>query len=130
LLGYLNFLNNKLNQPLGQEEGELLFAFFSFKILTKLGYEPQLKTCLDCQKKLAPGKNYFNLKNGGLVCASCFSKVKSQDKQELLTISDNCVKVLRLILAEDFKNLQKIKIDQKLINEISNLTKGFLNYRF
>jgi len=130
IIGYLNFFNNKLNQALSQDEGELLFSFFIFKVLSKLGYKPQLQTCLNCEKKLRPGKNYFNLKNGGIICAPCFNQEKNQEKLELLTVSDNCVKLIRLIIDDDLPGISKLKIDKKIIKEASYLTKGFLNYRF
>jgi len=130
LLGYLNFFNNKSNQALSQDEGEILFSFFMFKVLSKLGYKPQLQTCLNCEKKLEPGKNYFNLKNGGIICETCFKQVNEEEKIELLTISNNCVKLLRLLVDEETASIPNLKIDKKLIKEISILTNGFLNYRF
>lgn len=130
LLGYLSFFNNKKNQTLSQEEGEILFSFFMFKVLSKLGYKPQLQTCLNCAQKLKPGKNYFNLKNGGLICANCFKTIKEAEKIELLAISDNCIKLLRLLTDEETPTIPNLKIDKKLIKELSILTLGFLNYRF
>jgi DNA repair protein RecO (recombination protein O) len=128
LLEYLKTLNN-IKQELIREDGELLFSFFAFKFLTEMGYKPELEHCLNCHKKICPGKNYFNLHSGGLMCESCFAAEKNREIREILTISDNCVKILRFMLENSLGLSLKIKIDKKLVKELATLTKGFLNFR-
>ncbi len=125
---YLDLLNDRQAEPLSKEAGDLLFAFFAFQLLAIIGYRPQTGNCLECHLPAKPGKNYFDLKSGGLVCADCFIK-SPRLNQEFLTVSDNCVKLLRLILDNKLAVSKKIKIDKKSAKEIANLAKDFLNFR-
>lgn len=129
LLNYLYILDAKREGELSKEIGELMFSFFIFKFMAASGYRPATADCLLCRNKIIPGKNYFNLKNGGLICANCLSLVPVAEERELLMISDNCVKLLRFMLDNNLDLSQKLKLDKKLIKEMSTLTKGFLNFR-
>lgn len=103
---------------------ELFYHFFVLKLLAELGYKPELYSCVACQKKLKPGSNLFDLLKGGVVCANCQT---AGDKNQL-TISDDCVKVLRLALKEDFVKLTNLKIEKNLAKEINKIIDNFFNY--
>lgn len=128
LSSYLELLDSRRSEVLLKEEGDLLFAFFAFQLAAVIGYQPQVISCLECRQPAKSGKNYFDLKSGGLVCAACFAG-KQRLNQEFLTISDNCVKLLRLILDNKLEVSKKIKIDKKSAKEIASLAKDFLNFR-
>ena len=128
LSSYLELLDSRRSDVLLKEEGDLLFAFFAFQLLAIIGYQPQVSSCLECRLPAKSGKNYFDLKSGGLVCADCFGTA-SRLSQEFLTVSDNCVKLLRLILDNKLEVSKKIKIDKKSAKEIASLAKDFLNFR-
>ncbi len=129
LLNYLHLLDSFAGAELAKEDGELLFVFFAFKFFMETGYKPQINNCSICGNKIIPGKNYFNLHLGGLICESCFLQKKGGETRELLTISDNCIKLLRFILENNLDLSKKLKIDKKLIKEISALVKGFTEFR-
>lgn len=130
LLGrWLEVLDVYPVNDLSKERGELLWNFFALKLMTELGYQPEMHQCLDCHQKIAPGQNYFNLKNGGLVDIDCYEKGRISGAyltSELLSISDNCVKLIRFIIKSDFNSVSKIKIDKKLVKELSRIVNGFL----
>lgn len=132
LLGrWLEILNVYPASDLNKERGELLWIFLALKLMIELGYQPEMYQCLDCRQKIMPGKNYFNFKNGGLVDFDCYEKGKASGAylaNELLIISDNCVKIIRLIIKSDFNSVGKIRIDKKLIKELSLVVNGFLTF--
>lgn len=114
-----------------KENGELFFIFFALKLMTELGYKPEIYECLSCRDKIVPGKNYFNFKNGGLICETCFNKerlVQDVLVAEILTISVNCIKLMRFIMNNNLDMAKKLKIDKKVIKELSTLTINFLNF--
>ncbi|OIO05987.1 DNA repair protein RecO [Candidatus Falkowbacteria bacterium CG1_02_37_21] len=134
LLDWLKFVDAYTDE-FSRGVGELLSLHFTWRFLRELGYEPALAKCLICKKELTPGKNYFNLLNGGIVCESCFVNSKGNNSQELgleltnlLTISDNCVKIIRFIINNPSTLVHKIKINKKLLSELGQLTQGFLNF--
>jgi len=115
----------------GRERGELYLAAFSLQLLGATGYRPRLDNCLDCGRPLQPGRNYFSLLYGGLVGGDCFDQRKetATGSDDLLKISDNCVKVLRLITQRNPEDLDKLKLDKKLSAELSHITESFIKFR-
>jgi len=132
LLGrWLEVLDNYPAEEFSKENGELFFIFFALKLLAELGYKPEMYECLNCREKIKPGKNYFNLKNGGIICAECLEKERLGEgitKAELLVISDNCIKLMRFIMDNRLDMAKKLKLDKRVIKELSVLTINFLNF--
>jgi len=128
---WLEVTDSYPDEEFTKENGELFFIFFALKLMTELGYRPEMYECLSCREKIAPGKNYFNLKNGGLVCEACLNKEKIErgvSAAEILTISDNCIKLTRFIMDNKLDMAKKLKLDKKVIKELSVLTTNFLNF--
>lgn len=103
---------------------DLWASLFTFKILAQLGYRPQLYNCVICDSKITPAGNSFDLSRGGLVCQQC-SSVK---KGNVLTISDNSIKVLRAVVDNGLKKLKNFKIGAKLEAEVKNIINSFFQY--
>lgn len=133
LLSYwLEVLDNYPPAEFTKENGELFFIFFALKLMAELGYKPEMHQCLNCHEKIKPGKNYFNLKNGGIICDNCLEKERQTQEissNELLTISDNCIKLMRFIMDNRLDVAKKLKLDKKVNKELSVLTINFLNFR-
>ncbi len=128
---WLEVLDNYPDAEFSAESGELFFAFFALKLMTELGYKPEMYECLNCRQPVKAGLNYFNLKNGGIICGACLEKERANEGvnvAELLTISDNCIKLMRFILDNKLDLAKKLKLDKKIIKELSILTRNFLNF--
>ncbi|MFA5155342.1 MAG: DNA repair protein RecO [Patescibacteria group bacterium] len=115
------------------EQGDLFLSFFIWRLLVELGYQPEIYRCLDCHKPIEPGLNYFHLLKGGLICPDCFladQKRPDFNSNYLLTVSDNCVKMIRFILGYSLAEITKVRIDKKTNKEIIDLARRFLDYNF
>ncbi len=123
-----NFQAGRTGEELSKENGELFFSFFALKLMAELGYQPELEHCLICREKLRPGKNYFDLKNGGIVGQECFSQKGEELKWDLVSISDSVIKLMRFILVNRFSQAEKIKTDKKHIKELYQIVEKFLRY--
>jgi DNA repair protein RecO (recombination protein O) len=122
---WLELINEKCQTELHKNQGELLYNYFALQLLTILGYKPELYHCLDCHHKISPNGNYFNLRQGGLVCENCF-KI-SQNKylpNEVMKVSDDCIKLLRLF--SERGSYQSIQVKSELIKELSYLIRSFV----
>jgi DNA repair protein RecO (recombination protein O) len=124
LKNFLDFLNQEAKNS-QKDSLEIWADFFILKLLAILGYEPEMSNCLKCHKKISPSDNNFDLNQGGLICKSCSSK-----NQNILPISDNCIKILRECLKDNFNDLKKLKIEKELEKEISNIINSFCQHRF
>ncbi len=132
---FLEVLDNYSGDEFTRENGDLLYVFFALKLLSELGYRPEMHECLSCRSQIKSGKNYFNLKNGGLVCENCFKKEFSiYEKEgirpaEILTISDNCIKLMRFMTDNKLETASKLRLDKKFIKELSILVNNFISFR-
>lgn len=99
--------------------------FFIWRLLAFLGFQPEIFNCTVCHRKILASYIVFSLRRGGLVCQDCDDKQGSLDKIDALA---NNIKILRIIFKKDFQDLTSIRIDDKLIKELDELTRLFLEY--
>ncbi len=118
----LDTLNNRQKINIGYE---LLFNFFVLRLMAQLGHKPELYNCVVCRKKIAPNENRFDLSKGGLVCLEC---QKNNKNKQVLLISTDCIKVLRLAIENDFSRLTKLKISDILAKAINNIICSFQKF--
>ena len=48
----------------------LVARFFDLRLLSLMGYQPQLFQCIECHEALEPVTNYYSLVDGGVLCPS------------------------------------------------------------
>lgn len=104
----------KLNNPRLPDAGyQLLYYYFFWNLAVIMGYQPELHHCIHCRKKIIQEKNYFNQKEGGIVCLNCFSK-----KEPCYEIKPETIKILRIILKKDWITLLKLKFEAQYLKEL------------
>lgn len=105
---------------------QLLGNFFILKLLAESGHKPELYNCAICKTKITPDNNKFDLDRGGVVCGKCILPAG----KEQLTISADCIKVLRIVAESDLTKSIKLKINTSLSNEVMGIISSFLGYHF
>lgn len=100
----------------------LFYNFFIIKFYYCLGFSLFLENCVICRKKIISNDYYLNISLGGLTCKKC------SDKRDGLTISDNSVKMLRLALDKNYKELINIKINNEIKDNLDKLVSSFEKY--
>lgn len=118
LLDFLLFLDTDI---FSDNRLNFFLSIFKLKMMVILGHKPELHTCVLCREKIVEKKNAFNLSGGGLVCLDCMS-------EECLTISSNCIKILRLSIDNNISFLANIEEKGSLEKEVIRLIKTFCNY--
>ncbi len=113
---FLNILN-------GSEEKKFLnnyalSKFFIIKLMSILGWEPELYSCLKCKNKIVPEGNFFDAARGGLFCKKC--------GREGIPISAAGIKILRFVLKKDSGYFPAIKISKKQLKETAAIIDCFL----
>ncbi len=124
-------LTNCLPANLSKDRGELFLAGFIWRLLKLLGYQPELRSCLACRAPLTPGLNYFDFLSGGVVCTNCLEnkrKVMTFTASNFLVVSDNCLKAVRFLIANEPRTFAKLVLSLKVTKELSLLTKSFLKF--
>jgi len=123
----------RLNNPtLKVSHLPLIYYYFFWNLLSILGYEPQLDVCVSCQKKLTPENLYFNFEEGGVICGSCFGKIKSELSEQKFVGLKSCqpeiIKLLRLLLRKDWQTLTKIKIASFYWKSLKDISNNYYSY--
>jgi DNA repair protein RecO (recombination protein O) len=96
--------------------GKLLISYFELNFLASTGFHPELEKCVHCGQKLID-QNKIDFESGGVKCAQCGPGRR---------ISNEAIKVLRLFLKHRLSTIQRIKTNQKLIRELSEITSDYL----
>lgn len=92
---------------------------FQIKLLTEMGYLPQLYNCTQCENKLTEKKVFLSPNCGGLVDSNCSRNILFSKQ-----ISPEEVKVLRFLNKENFSFVDRLKLDKNLLET----TGALLNY--
>lgn len=98
---------------------ELIYHYFFWKLISILGYKPELYHCSICQKKLKPEKLYFSKEEGGIICKDCFLKEKSAKE-----IGPDIVKILRVILDKD-NIFFRLKVKNNQLKSLGQIAKEY-----
>jgi len=112
-----------LDRSSSDKDEIFLVRIFSLKLLSHLGYAPELYNCLVCQRKILPKGNIFVPQRGGLVCGECQKKSVGIKGEK---ISTDAIKVLRLILEKEQKELLKIKMKEEVLGEVISIIDSFV----
>ncbi|KKQ54227.1 MAG: repair protein RecO protein [Candidatus Falkowbacteria bacterium GW2011_GWC2_38_22] len=115
---FLEFLDNN---DIKEETIDFFIHAFVLKLMSGLGYEPELRVCVACGKELKPENNSFDFSRGGLVCGLC-------QAQNSTIIKNDTIKLLRCMVKEKFIDLQKLKYDKKISDEAIKNIILFYNY--
>ncbi len=103
-------LINKFIKKVGQlskEKTQIINNAFLIKLLAFLGYRPEIKRCVICQK--ADIKHgYFDFEKGGMVCRG-----HESNSEHAAEISGSVLKILQKLLYKDFDFLTKQKFNHK-----------------
>ncbi len=120
LENYLQTINSK---NFSEKQSNFLFLFFAFKLISYLGYAPELDTCLNCNNTKTNTKYYFNYKEGGLICDSCRDKSGTN-----LLISSYTVTLMKDILNLDINKASAIKIENNNLIEFRKILDMYSRY--
>lgn len=102
---------------------KLIYYYFFWRLFSILGYEPELYQCAMCRKKLEPKKLYFNSKEGGIICENCFQGAKHGKE-----VAVEIIKMLRIIMAEKWKTVSRIKMEPKRLKSLESISKDYSSF--
>lgn len=104
----------------GNIDNYLLKVTFDFKLISLLGYTPQVLKCIKCGSK-SFNEAYFNINEGGLICNTCINEKGTKiNKKEL-----ELLKQIRNIKLED---LGKIYYDKSTLKLIDDILDKYISY--
>lgn len=99
IVSWLGFLNNDM--VISRERAGFLLGAFSLKLLSFVGYRPELNHCLGCRQTIVPGAYQWHGLKGGVVCTSC-TRIDQETWFAARPMTDEALKLVRFGLEEGF----------------------------
>ncbi len=92
---------------------EKLTAAYELKLISMLGYKPNLKRCLSCGKEIKSDSE-FSIKEGGLFCHKCVNYGRG------INVSYGEILTMERILKSKLENIGSVEVNTKLLQLIRN----------
>ena len=116
LLYFLRLLNK-------EKVCEEYLRIFEVRLLTLLGYQPQLDRCSICQRELGlKVQNWFSLKRGGVICPHCHRGIDD------LPISLGTSRIMKAARNYPLGKITRIKFTAQALKESSQILSNFVEY--
>ena len=108
-----------------QKFDEEIVRIFEIRLLSLLGYQPQLEQCLICAYKLSgKEKFWFSPVKGGILCNRC-----SHGLKKLSPISLGTLRILLLARDMDLKKIHRIVFSSQALKESEDALTSFIYYQ-
>lgn len=104
-----------------EHDNALIATAFAVKLLTELGYLPELSACVQCHNQLTPESNAFSASMGGLLCAEC-----QRLDYGAIPLSATAIKALRLFIDQPLTVVQRLNLDTSVLRELELVTTSSL----
>lgn len=91
---------------------DFLLRIFELRMIEASGFKPELYQCVHCKEKITPKDNFWDSIEGGLICQSCQKKFLHGKR-----ISDDLIKIFRLIDKGNYELLKSIKLKKEIETE-------------
>lgn len=106
------------------EDPELIARSWELKLLTRLGYKPELENCLVCGVQPEESTLFFSISGGGIVCRKC-----SAFAEHSLPVSKEVVELIKKLLHTLVPNLVSEKLPDVIRKEIRSIISPYIDIR-
>ncbi len=127
LMRWLAFLD--VNPSFTSERSGFLLASFALKLLSIIGYRPQLTHCLSCKSILVPGAYRWHALKGGVVCRSCTEREQEQWFASR-AMTDEALKLLRYAMENDFASQLRLHLSGTVLAEFHEAVESLIISHF
>lgn len=114
-----------LHAPLPKEKQKFFFIFFLWNLMALLGYRPEFSFCVRCGRKVEGRKRRFAMREGGVVCKTCFSDIPKHDTMIMETTS---LKLIRIFLSRPWEHVERFRVESAIARELREAS--FRYFRF
>jgi DNA repair protein RecO (recombination protein O) len=111
----------------------LTMRFFELRLLSLVGYQPQLFQCLHCKAPLEPVVNYFSAEEGGMVCPRCAENQPRQERgteyrRGMRPIALGSLKALRYLQTRGYEECIRLQLQLSTRAEVEEVLQQYLVY--
>jgi len=96
---------------------------FELKLLTHLGYGPEVYTCVSCGAEVEGGEPGFSAQEGGILCHRC------RQAQGVAVIPAGVVRAMRDMIELPMEGLAKRRLTAAVGQEMERVMRAYVDYR-
>jgi DNA repair protein RecO (recombination protein O) len=96
---------------------------FELKLLTRLGYGPEVHTCVTCGAEVEGGEPGFSAQEGGILCHRC------RQAQGVAVIPAGVVRAMRDMIELPLEALAKRRLTAAVGQEMERVMRAYVDYR-
>ncbi|MFH1623997.1 MAG: DNA repair protein RecO [Pseudomonadota bacterium] len=123
--GIFDLLVDSLSLINCHDLGEEIARIFEIRLLSLLGYQPQLAWCLMCGRRLSNREMFwFSPVKGGILCHRC-----SPGLEKLFPMSPGTLRILLLARDIDFRKIHRIIFSKQALKESEEALTNFIQYQ-
>ena len=102
---------------------KLIKNIFELRLLSMVGLMPEVVNCIKNEGEVCGQIKFFSVSDGGVVCKEHGLLLKDK-----LKISESTRYTMQYILSSDINKLFSFNVSREVMNELSQIMKGFINY--
>lgn len=106
-----------------QKSQETLVLAYEIKMLTKLGYFPQLDACVSCGSE--ENLNFFSIDKGGLICSDCR---QNQVNSLIYDVEFDIIGVVKYFENTPFRRFKDIALKREDAVKIQKILREYVAY--
>lgn len=107
-----------LGAPIPREKQLPFLLFFLWNLIALAGYAPECARCVRCGR-VAREVQGFALREGGVVCKSCFPRIPKQDK---IPIGLGTAKLINFFLSRPWREVEKVRLAGAHLRELKKVS--------
>ena len=115
-----DLLEKTIEELCASADCRMVLRRFELRLLGRVGYRPQLDTCVSCRQPVKPAGGYFCPGAGGLLCHDC-QRLHSFS----YPLSADTLDAMRSLQAEDVVILP---VSRSVSDELERVLKGYIKY--
>jgi DNA repair protein RecO (recombination protein O) len=101
----------------------VVIQYYELHMLAMQGFKPELFNCVICRDTIIAEDQFFSAELGGVLCPK-----DGTLRQRAVSVSMEALKYLRHYQRSDFNEASRVKIEHKIREEMSSLTKNYITF--
>lgn len=127
VISWLEFLSSSLQ--ITDERAAFLLSSFALKLMSVLGYRPELSMCLSCHRSVESSAFRWHALKGGVVCRSCVT-AHPEHWFSARPMDDETLKLMRFALTQPFVDQMRPHLRAEQIGHFHEVLESFLISHF
>ena len=113
---------NTLRELDKTDDPELLTRWFELKLVSLLGYLPELKSCVNCGDPISGPTVRFSSAAGGLICSACAQEART------LVVDRGAAAAMQTLLSWDVDRIYRLRPAQSSRNQMYAIMREYLQW--